>query len=138
MFLPRFRLGLCPSFGLGFCLEFCLGFCTWFCLGLRPACCWTVVVCCSCPSHLEEEGEGIVSHLPEQLLLDLGVCQLVFVLQLGVNLPSHQEQVPPESHTHHIHVLPTVPKRAREHHVHWKHETNHGSGSVAPLHTSRC
>lgn len=69
-------------------------------------------------AHLEEEGEGVVSQLSEQFLLDLGVSQLLFVLQLGVNLPGHQEQVPPEGHAHHIHVLTAVPKCARQHHVH--------------------
>lgn len=69
-------------------------------------------------SHLEEEGEGVVSQLSEQFLLDLGVSQLLFVLQLGVNLPGYQEQVPPEGHAHHIHVLTAVTERARQHHVH--------------------
>ncbi len=62
-------------------------------------------------SNLKEEGEGVVSQLSEQFLLHLGVSQLLFVLQLGINLPGHQEQVPPEGHAHHIHVLTTVPKR---------------------------
>lgn len=61
-------------------------------------------------SHLKEEGESVVSQLSEQFLLDLSVSQLLFVLQLGVNLPGHQEQVPPEGHTHHIHVLTAVSK----------------------------
>ena len=69
-------------------------------------------------SHLKEEGEGVVSQLVQQPLLDLGMGQLLFVLQLRVNLPGHQEQVPPEGHTHNIHVLTAVPKRARQHHIH--------------------
>lgn len=32
------------------------------------------------PPHLEEEREGVVSELSEQLLLDFGVSQLLFVL----------------------------------------------------------
>lgn len=65
------------------------------------------------PPHLEEEREGVVSELSEQLLLDFGVSQFLFVLQLRVNLPGQQEQIPPESHAHHIHVLTTVPEGAR-------------------------
>lgn len=61
-------------------------------------------------AHLKEEGESIVSQLPHQLLLDFGVGKLLFVLQLWINLPGHQEQVPPEGHTHHIHVLAAIPK----------------------------
>lgn len=68
--------------------------------------------------HLEEKGEGVVSKLSQQLLLDLGVGELFFVLQLGVNLPGHQEEVPPEGHAHHIHVLMAVAKCARQHHIH--------------------
>lgn len=71
--------------------------------------------------HLKEEGEGVVSQLAEQLLLDLGVSQLLFVLQLGVNLPGHHKQVPLEGHTHHIHVRAAIPKCARQHHIHWRH-----------------
>lgn len=71
--------------------------------------------------HLKEEGEGVVSQLAEQLLLDLGVSQFLFVLQLGVNLPGHHKQVPLEGHTHHIHVRAAIPKCARQHHIHWRH-----------------
>ncbi len=68
--------------------------------------------CVSAPaSNLKEEGEGVVSQLSEQFLLHLGVSQLLFVLQLGINLPGHQEQVPPEGHAHDIHVLTAVSKR---------------------------
>lgn len=67
-------------------------------------------------SHLKEEGESVVSELPQELLLHLGVGQLLFVLELRVNLPGHQKQVPPEGYTHHIHVLAAVPKRTGQHH----------------------
>lgn len=69
-------------------------------------------------SHLKEEGEGVVSQFSEQFLLDLSVSQLLFVLHFGVNLPGHQEEVPPEGHAHHIHVLTAVPKCTRQHHKH--------------------
>lgn len=69
------------------------------------------------PVHLKEKGEGVVSQLPEESLLDLGVSQLLFVLQLGVHLPRHHKEVPPKGHAHHIHVLAAIPERARHHHV---------------------
>lgn len=68
--------------------------------------------------HLEEEGEGVVSQLSEEFLLDPGVSKLLFLLQLREYLTSHQEDVPPEGQTHHIHVLTTVSECTRQHHVH--------------------
>lgn len=70
-------------------------------------------------SHLQEEGEGVVPQLLQEPPLDLGVGQLLLVLQLRINLPRHHKQVPPEGHAHHVHVLPTVLERARQHHVNW-------------------
>lgn len=68
-------------------------------------------------AHFKEEGEGVVSKLSQELLLDLGVSQLLLVLQLRVNLPCYHEKVSPESHTHHIHILAAVTERARQHHI---------------------
>ena len=77
------------------------------------ACLWVSMSQCLSVSmsHLEEEGDSVVPQLAEQLLLDPGVSQLVSVLQLREHLPGHQEQVSPEGHAHHIHVLTAVPKR---------------------------
>lgn len=71
--------------------------------------------------HLKEERECVVSQLSQQFLLDLGMSQFFSVLHLRVHLPGHKKQVPPEGHTHHIHVLTAVSKRARQHHVHYRH-----------------
>lgn len=98
-----------------FCSGFCLG-CSW----VQQEKEWNMRGGLFLP-HLKEEGEGVVSQLAEQLLLDLGVSQLLFVLQLGVNLPGHHKQVPLEGHTHHIHVRAAIPKCARQHHIHWRH-----------------
>lgn len=76
---------------------------------------WEVVSCGL--AHLKEKGEGVVSQLPEESLLDLGVSQLLFVLQLRVHLPCHHKEVPPKGHAHHIHVLAAIPECARQHHI---------------------
>lgn len=76
---------------------------------------------CTEGPHLQEEGEGVVAQLLQQLLLNLGVGQLLFVLQLRINLPRHHEQVTSEGHAHHVHALVAILERARQHHVNCGH-----------------
>lgn len=62
--------------------------------------------------HLEEEREGVVSELAQQLGLHAGVDALLAVLQRRVHLAGRQVELPAEGDAHHVHVVSAVAEGA--------------------------
>lgn len=63
-------------------------------------------------AHLKEEWVGVVSELAQQFGLDLGVGDLLAVLQRRVHLAGGQVQLPAEGDAHHVHVISAIAKGA--------------------------